>query len=222
MYVSRVDKALWWATAHMLTQFFEPISSSPHKRRKLQDESEDFVIQADADGDMGVHDEAMPGFYEHDEEDAEMGVDIDDLDNDLSEPTAGPSSRRIARPRPPDSAPAPSSQNKSLLGSNIHKKPRSTGAPIVASSSRLKEPEMNNSASLSLLARHPDKSDEIRALECPICARTLETDNQGLNSHVDFCLSRGAILKAQSKAKSPAKSFKGWDQKGASRKRKKG
>ena len=219
MYVSRVDKTLWWI-AHIQPQFFEPISPSPRKRRKLRDEPDDLVTQAVADDNMSVHDEAMPGFYEHDEEDAEMGIDIDDLDNDLSEPMAGPSSRPTTRPRPPVSAPAPP-QDKSPFGSNLHKKPRSTGETHVpiASSSRLRELEVNNSTSISLLA---DKGEEIRMLECPICARTLETDNEGLNAHVDFCLSRGAILEAQSRAKRPIKSFKGRDHKVGSRRRKKG
>lgn len=29
--------------------------------------------------------------------------------------------------------------------------------------------------------------------DCPICGATLETDNDGLNAHVDYCLSRAAI-----------------------------
>lgn len=38
--------------------------------------------------------------------------------------------------------------------------------------------------------------------ECPVCRKTLRTDNQGLNSHVDFCLSRGAIRQAHAEATS--------------------
>ncbi|KAF8554205.1 DNA/RNA polymerase [Imleria badia] len=40
---------------------------------------------------------------------------------------------------------------------------------------------------------------------CPICGKTLKTDNQGLNAHIDFCLSKGAILEAQAEANSPKK-----------------
>ncbi|KZV95108.1 DNA/RNA polymerase [Exidia glandulosa HHB12029] len=29
--------------------------------------------------------------------------------------------------------------------------------------------------------------------DCPICGKTLETDNGGLNAHIDYCLSRAAI-----------------------------
>lgn len=35
---------------------------------------------------------------------------------------------------------------------------------------------------------------------CPICARTLETDNQGLNTHIDWCLSKNMIKEAQTTA----------------------
>ncbi|KIY74363.1 IMS-domain-containing protein [Cylindrobasidium torrendii FP15055 ss-10] len=36
--------------------------------------------------------------------------------------------------------------------------------------------------------------------ECPICGKTMEVDNQGLNDHIDFCLSRDVILQAQTEA----------------------
>lgn len=41
------------------------------------------------------------------------------------------------------------------------------------------------------------------ALVCPICARELETDNNGLNAHIDYCLSKGAIMEATSASSSP-------------------
>ncbi|KAG8813404.1 hypothetical protein FRC17_001589 [Serendipita sp. 399] len=31
---------------------------------------------------------------------------------------------------------------------------------------------------------------------CPICSKTLQTDNAGFNAHIDWCLSRSAILEA--------------------------
>ena len=33
-------------------------------------------------------------------------------------------------------------------------------------------------------------------LTCPICSKPFDTDNVGLNEHIDFCLSKGAILAA--------------------------
>ncbi|EIN11671.1 IMS-domain-containing protein [Punctularia strigosozonata HHB-11173 SS5] len=41
---------------------------------------------------------------------------------------------------------------------------------------------------------HP--AAEPPGLTCPICSKILQTDNDGLNTHIDWCLSRGAILEA--------------------------
>jgi len=51
--------------------------------------------------------------------------------------------------------------------------------------------------------------------DCPVCCKTLETDNEGLNAHIDFCLSRGAIMEAQveasqSSASTKGNKYKGW------------
>lgn len=37
---------------------------------------------------------------------------------------------------------------------------------------------------------------EPTTLECPVCGRELETDNLGLNTHIDFCLSKDVIKEA--------------------------
>jgi hypothetical protein len=34
--------------------------------------------------------------------------------------------------------------------------------------------------------------------KCPICSHDFDVDNAGLNAHIDFCLSRGAIMEATS------------------------
>ena len=43
-------------------------------------------------------------------------------------------------------------------------------------------------------------------MECPICLKILETDNQGLNEHIDFCLSKQAIKEAQTASLKPSSS----------------
>ena len=48
----------------------------------------------------------------------------------------------------------------------------------------------------STSARNDDGTEQF----CPVCSRTLVTDNRGLNEHIDFCLSRGAIREARSLA----------------------
>lgn len=48
----------------------------------------------------------------------------------------------------------------------------------------------------SVPARDEAKAEQ----QCPLCSRTLMVDNQGLNEHIDFCLSREAIREATSSA----------------------
>ncbi|KAH0588868.1 hypothetical protein H2248_004659 [Termitomyces sp. 'cryptogamus'] len=96
----------------------------------------------------------------------------------------------------------------------------------VASSEKLRlapHVKLKRDASYSVSVKPPSKGtigpsissetvDEEGLNDCPICGKTLRTDNQGLNSHVDFCLSRAAIRQAHAEAtnivKAPTVSFK--------------
>lgn len=46
----------------------------------------------------------------------------------------------------------------------------------------------------------PARGEAKAEQQCPVCSRTLVVDNQGLNEHIDFCLSREAIREATSAA----------------------
>jgi DNA polymerase kappa len=218
------------------------VNASPQKRRKLQDHIEEPVELSDAELDHAENEEAMPGFYEHCEEDAEMDIDVgapdheDREDREPHETNADDAAVSRTKPRPPISAPARTSFGhmrnaaaSTSSGSSIKAKPRSTSdiaQPSDASSShaRIAEPPFE--------APLPPQQLEVEAtktgtLECPVCGKLLKTNNQALNSHIDFCLSRGAIMDAQAnaKAKSPKKGFKSWEKKNAKSgivKRKKG
>jgi DNA polymerase kappa len=120
-------------------------------------------------------------------EDAMPGYHEDHEDDvsvrDEEDPSSGPSSNTD---RPPNSAPA---------GSQITPQESSnTGKP-------------KSTAAISLeKAQNPG---ELTIYDCPICERSLQTDNDGFNAHIDFCLSRGAIREAQSEAsRTPAKSIR--------------
>lgn len=54
----------------------------------------------------------------------------------------------------------------------------------------------NQSASSS----NVDTGTVVQPQTCPICSKTMQTDNRGLNAHVDFCLSKSAIREAQAMA----------------------
>lgn len=45
-----------------------------------------------------------------------------------------------------------------------------------------------------MITESPDSAGQTQM--CPICTKMLETDNDGLNAHIDFCLSKGAIREA--------------------------
>lgn len=87
---------------------------------------------------------------------------------------------------------------------------RPSRPPVSASASLQTGLSSGGSASPSKAASKKPKSTAVSvppkecqtSYECPVCARTLETDNDGFNSHIDFCLSRGAIREAQSEASS--------------------
>lgn len=207
----------WFALRHV--QFFESVDPSPHKKQKLQHETGALVDDPDAEQDQGGHADAMPRFYE-DENDSEMLMyaeainDTECEEQDRHETTQGKGVDPETRPRPPVSAPArPSSDNTETgYGSSaatVRVKPHSTSHIIRPSDAHI--PSVGPKAMPDI--RPEAKPSGSGMLQCPICGRTLETDNQGLNSHIDFCLSRGAIMEAQAKATSPIKGFKTWEKK---------
>lgn len=197
----------------MSIQFFESIDASPSKKRKLQDEFTDLAEKPQGGAEL---EEAMPGFYEHDEEDVEMGVGIDIVDDILEDHpqssgiTTEVSSEPPIRLLPPTSAPGRGNSDKFASRNSGNSAPDTAYSPG-ASSSRLGEAKPAAEIQPVVLG----------TLECPICGKMLATDNQGLNSHIDFCLSRGAILDAQTKAQSPVNAFKTKERKSATRSGKK-
>ena len=158
---------------------------SPRKKPKL---AYDDPSESDAVDEINEHqgmEEAMPGFHEDDETDLGMENDeADEIEQDV------PISRSVsAVNRPPTSVSngqASSSKRPPLTGPReIHE--------VDTRSTPLKR--------------------ETSTHDCPVCGRTLETDNEGLNAHIDFCLSRGAIMEAQveaSQSSTKGGKYKGW------------
>lgn len=131
----------------------------------------------DEEDDAGEDHESMPGFYEE-EENAEgryFDTPEDEEHTRISHDLNPPHHER--RTRPPVSAPGPSRTRPSDL-------------PFSATTSK------------PMSAR---QGDRVRHQDCPICGKLLETDNKGLNAHIDFCLSRNVIMEAQTDAQSTAK-----------------
>lgn len=101
--------------------------------------------------------------------------ELDDTDNvmNANEGDLDENVEPLFRSRPPVSEPARSSQDPV----RISIKPRSSITRPSSSSSTAKVPQ-----------------------DCPICGKTLTTDNKGFNDHIDFCLSRGIISQVQAEA----------------------
>lgn len=93
-------------------------------------------------------------------------------------------------------------------------KPKSASVPPARRSPSLKPsssktthpPAFSSRRSPTPSGEHDGDQAPPSFLECPICGRMLETDNQGLNEHIDFCLSKQAIKEAQTASLKPSSS----------------
>ncbi|KAH9892787.1 DNA/RNA polymerase [Cubamyces lactineus] len=182
--------------ARGIKRFFESASmnSSPRKRRRfeatLTDNNEDDFPRLSQDGFAT----AMPGFYD-DAETSELVSGTDDSVTGLGVYTpvheAGPSTCKSR--------------------STSHQPGRST-SPHTSSVSQSMHGKLSVSPKSEKARRAATEKDELlpvvlpAPLECPICGKLLDTDNQGLNEHVDFCLSKQAIKEAQTESLKPTSS----------------
>ena len=143
-------------------------------------------------------DDAMPGFHENEE--ADYGMGDGDQEDDVIEILDVREGRAEAQsPVKPARRPPHSTINAEASSSKLPPPAR----PRSQSESAPKTPKPASSKT----------SAQVESQECPICGKTLQTDNQGLNAHIDFCLSRGAIREAQveaTKASKEPSTFKGW------------
>jgi DNA polymerase kappa len=139
----------------------------------------------------------MPGFHEHDENDTGFGIDLEDEEHlELTD-------QGDEKFTPQFSVPTKVTSDVEAVASKsrINTKPQSAQHANVASTSR-RSPSPYKPAFQQDSLKSLEDSEQI----CPVCSKTLATDNQGLNAHVDFCLSRGAIKEARGEATSPMKS----------------
>lgn len=159
-----------------IKRFFESAPSSPRKRQRLDSVRDDPHARV-------LHqpmEDAMPGF--HEEEDMPLSQaeveDGEDLESELVESPAQPveSSRRA-----PVSAPSRMASSKASAADSLEKK----------------RDDSSSSTSRKPTSACRDESEPTEGLTCPICQKMLATDNQGLNAHIDFCLSKSAIAEAQ-------------------------
>jgi DNA polymerase kappa len=126
----------------------------------------------------------MPGFHEHDEDD--LGPHLDEENEDNTD--AG-----LVR---------------EFIGSSLLDHVSEGGMNVEAGPSTIQI--RSKPLSSTTAAKHQGKQGgptvpESSSQTCPICSKTLETDNHGLNAHIDYCLSRDAIRDAHAEFASPLK-----------------
>ncbi|KAF9241588.1 IMS-domain-containing protein [Melanogaster broomeanus] len=173
-----------------IKHFFEVSSSSPRKRARLEADIEEEQV---ADTESRVDEDSMPDLYE--EEDLEP----DPFENGLSDQDMeGPETSRSDPHFKPRSH-KPRSRARTIpsrTNPNSEDRAESSGSRSVSNPGS----NLSGKAPQSLAV-----AGELEEHICPICSKQLATDNQGLNTHIDFCLSKGAILEAQVEASSPKK-----------------
>ncbi|KAI0762097.1 DNA/RNA polymerase [Trametes elegans] len=168
--------------ARGIKRFFEAAQTGPVPRKKRRIGShpveghEDEPPSLSQDGFAT----AMPGYHEQEEADAEYDVE----DHPDSKPASTAAETFRVKPKS-----ATTSFSRESKPSSSSKPPISSGSLSFSPKRRSSKPASSSNAI--------DRNTSSSTLECPVCGKVLETDNQGLNAHIDFCLSKQVIKEAQ-------------------------
>jgi hypothetical protein len=167
---------------HIVSQF---LARSPKgvKRRKMNGDSY-ILISEDEEGNDSNGEVSYRDWDDPDEKPNFFGDD----DDDDGIPADALSSIEASRIRP-------RSLTENLLRLREDNFGSSSGVVKPKSASSSAVPTKRSDSATGVKAA----SNGANILICPICNRALETDNAGLNAHVDFCLSRGAIFDASAR-----------------------
>ncbi|KAF8578024.1 IMS-domain-containing protein [Ramaria rubella] len=172
-----------------LKRFFELGRASPNKKRQKLDHVEDQQLE---DSGHALEEEQAMAEYEDDPEN-HIAIDNDEIG------AVEPDHLSFL---------ANNSNADAELGLQRHHKPESLSAAHTSTHNRLErqaQPGANTSSSnhkpkYEVKSKSKRTSAVSTSMEeqqtCPICAKEFNTDNAGLNEHIDFCLSKGAIFAA--------------------------
>ncbi|KAG6885912.1 hypothetical protein C0993_007930 [Termitomyces sp. T159_Od127] len=178
--------------ANGIKRFFEPLKDSrPPKKTKNNSEQKECGMDSKDRYEFldEVQDDTMPGFDTMEEDDHDLPLDIADHTAD------GLNLEDV------DYAPDPSDPARQFHSVTASTRP--CLAPPRGSKIDEFRPSPTTPHSVGCTGGSDMldlTSDEEDSYECPVCRKTLRTDNQGFNSHMDFCLSRGAIRQAHAEA----------------------
>ena len=142
----------------------------------------------------------MPGFHEHDERDLDPSQHDEDEDEPTNQSSAVSGKTKIdvpkLKPRPPVSAPARSFPSVGAPQDGL----RTNYASPADHETRASKATHGAKPASTIGAASSSSSKRSEPLRCPVCDKTILTDNEGLNAHIDFCLSRSAIREAQAES----------------------
>ncbi|KAG8968396.1 hypothetical protein FRC03_007593 [Tulasnella sp. 419] len=177
-------------------KFFEKAErGSPVKKKRKAEDPEIIMISSDNDDPdeaFTLADQEKPNFFGDDDADEEevMFTHVQVPQQSKPHSHAGTSSSasssrplRLERAKPVSAGPS---------------KARSNQIPS-PSTNDIQQPKQDD----SLVQVAQGSRPPVEKQECPICSRVLETDNAGLNEHIDFCLSRGEIKRASAQGSDP-------------------
>lgn len=135
-----------------------------------------------------LDEEYMPNYHEMDDEtDFPRPEDDDYLQGKDKTSLDGHSKLRNSKPPSTERAVLPSiAHDEDPASLESHQDPNTRGIPI----------RLNSTTPLDTSLEHHS---------CPVCGKQMVTDNRGLNAHIDFCLSKGAILAAQTTTNRPGR-----------------
>jgi len=132
--------------------------------------------------------DAMPGYYEHEEPIHNILMDGESEDDQVEEVVTQKLPKERIRPAT-SAIPRSSSMKLEDSSSEIRSEPKPLGR------NRSKS-DVGHQSDQPRYDISPERKAQMSQM-CPICGRLLMADNQGLNAHIDFCLSRNAIREAR-------------------------
>ncbi|KAL6310385.1 DNA/RNA polymerase [Sparassis latifolia] len=169
-----------------IKRFFETAAtgSSATKKRRTEADTDEVAHDVSPFHTPDGYEDAMPGYHEHEEDD-----EVILLDSVTCNEAHDINKQRV---RPPHSAPASTSATRWKAA-----KPVSTASATPRD--RHHNPAKAARSSSSRPSNRPASipNNGVHAQMCPVCNKTIETDNQGFNAHIDFCLSKDVIMEAQ-------------------------
>ncbi|PSR76512.1 hypothetical protein PHLCEN_2v8415 [Hermanssonia centrifuga] len=184
-----------------IKRFFESAKppASPSKKRNSEPKIDDEDSEVEPNLTQDGYEDAMPGYHE------EIELDIEELRPEDNLPQHGDDSVMAEKLRPPASSSGakshkPASSSSTSNSSRPFEPIRHVNSDSSSSKPASKSTSTTKPSSKRKRSLTPNSGRNLQTEICPICEKNWETDNRGLNEHIDFCLSKGAIREAQAMA----------------------